>query len=123
VRGEAAELDDRRDDNERFCQLPNRARQRSWSEPVAEAARRDPASYQSAEGTLNPTLWQLELLITVVRTGSNRAAAEALGVPLQNVKNNLTRMYRRIGASNRDHAVYLVWPIIKDTALLPWEVD
>ena len=52
---------------------------------------------------------QVEYLKTVIRTGSQKAAADALGVRPQHVKNTLTDLYLRLDVGGMPEAVYVLW--------------
>lgn len=65
----------------------------------------------------NPTAMQLTCLIESVNRASDRAAAEALGISYQTMKNHISELYARVGAQSRAHAVVLLWPVIGDQLL------
>lgn len=65
-------------------------------------------------GTGNPTLREIEVLIAIVDHAGNDQAAAALGITVQTVKNHLSSVMQRLGASTRTHAVVLMWPVLKD---------
>jgi DNA-binding NarL/FixJ family response regulator len=52
---------------------------------------------------------QVAFLKAVMRTGSQKAAADALGVRVQHVKNTLCDLYDRLGVSSTTEAVYVLW--------------
>lgn len=62
----------------------------------------------------NPTISEIETLIAKIEFGSNKSAARALGISLSTVKNHITSVMIRIGASHVTHAVVLMWPVLKD---------
>lgn len=56
-----------------------------------------------------PTRRQREVFEAVCRTGSTKAAAHELGITAAGVRDNLTALYRRIGADGIGHAAWLLW--------------
>jgi len=67
----------------------------------------------------NPTAAELTALIESVNSGGVKSAATELGVEYQTVKNLLKRLYGRVGAKSRPHAVALLWPVIGEQLLPP----
>lgn len=59
------------------------------------------------QGDEQPTPRQVEILHLVARGKSNKEIGRALGVSQQTIKNHLSDLYRRLGSSDRAHAVYL----------------
>lgn len=52
---------------------------------------------------------QVEYLKVVIRTGSQKGAADVLGVRVQHVKNTLTDLYGRLDVGGMPEAVYVLW--------------
>lgn len=57
------------------------------------------------ERVLPPTPRQLDVIGAYVRTGSEKAAAAALGISIQTVKNDLSSLYRRLGVTKAMEAL------------------
>jgi ATP/maltotriose-dependent transcriptional regulator MalT len=51
---------------------------------------------------------EFEVVMTVARTGSNRAAAQQLGVTLQTIKNTLHKVYDKLDVAGLGQAVYVL---------------
>lgn len=77
----------------------------------------DLEGYHRSMHSANPTAMQLACLIESVNRTTDRAAAEALGISIQTIKNHMSELYARIGAQSRAHAVALLWPVIGDELL------
>jgi len=67
----------------------------------------------------NPTAAELTALIESVNCAGLKPAATHLGVRDQTIKNLLKRLYGKIGARSRPHAVALLWPVISEQVLPP----
>lgn len=61
-----------------------------------------------------PTRRDLEALLAVVEHSTVEAAAHALGIGRDGLKARLSVLYERIGAENRPHAAWLLWPALGD---------
>jgi DNA-binding NarL/FixJ family response regulator len=59
-----------------------------------------------------PTQRDLDVIVALVENSSGRAAAEALGITEQTVKNHVSAVIHKLGARSRTHATWLLWPQI-----------
>ena len=94
----------------------NPSRQRRGQHRPADQGRHVTAapyavSYHDAQAALRAARRerQVAFLQQVLRSGSQKEAAEALGVSVQHVKNTLRDLYDRIGASSMAEATYILW--------------
>ena len=62
----------------------------------------------------DPTLAEITAVIAIVEHSTNEAAAAALGVSPMTIKNHLSRLSARLGAHNRTHLVWMLWPVLRD---------
>ena len=58
----------------------------------------------------NLTKRQKEEFLALVKYGNVYEAAKELGISPQTLKNVMGYLYRKIGASNRSHAAWLLYP-------------
>ena len=79
-----------------------------------ELAGQPTRSYAQQQRYHNPTLRELEIIITLVEQSSYKRVAHVLGISEQTVKNHVMNLMNRLDAHHRTHLVWLLWPVIKD---------
>jgi len=63
---------------------------------------------------LPPTERQMEVLLAVVQEHGNREAAAKLGLSVQTVKNHVSALLARGPYHNVTHAVWVLWPVLRE---------
>ena len=62
----------------------------------------------------SPTLREIEIFLALLEHSTIQATAAALGIHEQTLKNHVGSVIARLGARNRTHATWLLWPVLKD---------
>jgi DNA-binding CsgD family transcriptional regulator len=69
--------------------------------------------------SLVPTSREIDVLLALVEHGSEKIAAQHLGISRATIHGHLHNLYGRIGATGRTHAVALLWPLLHERYRLP----
>lgn len=66
-----------------------------------------------------PTERELEVFLAIFVHGDGPRAAAVLGLSPHTVKRHVDHLYTAIGARDRPHAAWLLYPVLRDRYVLP----